>query len=450
MQTAPYTNKYYLVFASILILASIGLLNWWAPPSSDDFGYLLRDGISLEFLYNRYMSWSGRLVADALAAFWLGLGNHWSDAFNAFMLLALVWILSLLGQRLAGIKSWLPDARIILFIFILYWINNPKLGHTTIWIVGSANYLWTNVCLFGFALGFVGVLQTKRIHLWQGVLLSLFAVVAGCTNENTSVTVFVLLVLLTFNAWRQDLLTQQHKYWLALALLGLAIGIAALVLAPGDLIRAAHASNREWYDAPLDWRIWYHLVRRFPDSMAKYWEVALVLLIGGLVLRLSGNNKKLIWLLIAMACLANLIMVAAPPFPKRALQGGYIFMLAAAAIMAQQALQPGAIRYPRLLILTVTVCALQWLLSFGLMARAYYGTYQQHQVRVAILQSAAASGATEVQLPEFFFSKLLNSRDQFTTSIGSLGRYYGTNADISEYPVQGPYSKHQPPVPLGR
>src|SRR5690606_4744873 len=107
------------------------------------------------------------------------LDRPWvADAFNALALTALIWILAALGARLLALaQAWAPglatppasqavtgasrgvDAGALALVFALYWIANPDLGQTTFWIVGAANYLWTSVFNFGFALAFVTVLQ---------------------------------------------------------------------------------------------------------------------------------------------------------------------------------------------------------------------------------------------------------------------------------------------------
>ncbi|MFA7580516.1 DUF6056 family protein [Castellaniella sp.] len=503
-------SRIVLAGASLVILASAGLLNGLAPMSSDDYSYVMK-GVSWAAMRDHYMGWSGRLVADTLSSLVLGWGTHWADAVNTG---ALVWILATLGQRLAGKASWVPDARVLFFIFILYWVNNPKLGHTTFWIVGAANYLWTHAILFGFVLAFVaalqgtqqggqqatqlggrlgqrlGRLQGGQPHrpLWQGLALAVLGLAAGCTNENTAPTAWLLLAWLTWQARpgrqrarpadqariepasrpdiepaaRLDTNTESGPrpdipqgaartalawpvFWLAC----MALGMAVLLLSPGDLHRAAHPSNREWYDTALGWRIEYHLVRRFPDSMAKYWQAALVLLWGAACIRLPRPVARRIGLLVGLACIANLALVFAPPYPKRALQGGFMFMLLAVAVMGHQAVQPGALRRARLLALGLALCALQWLVSFGLLLRAYHGTALQDELRVALIQKGLAEQAPRIEIPKYYFSPLLNSRDQFDIFFNgeAMAAYYGTQAQIVEYPVTGPYDIEHPPAP---
>ncbi|MFA7438296.1 DUF6056 family protein [Castellaniella sp.] len=449
MTPAALPRTHLLTAVCLVILISAGVLNWLAPMSSDDYSYATK-GVSWDAIRGHYLGWSGRLVADTLSSLVLGWGSHWADAVNTLALLALVWILSTLGQHLAGKASWVPDPRVLLFVFILYWVNNPRLGHTTFWIVGAANYLWTHALLFGFALAFVAILQDEKKPLWKGLALAVLAVLAGCTNENTAPTAWLMLAWLGIQSERErpDGPPSLRAWgWPAFWLLCMAIGIAILVLSPGDLARAAHPSNREWYDAPLAWRIEYHLWRRFPDAMAKYWQAALVLLWGAACIRLPRAVIRRIGLLVALACIANLALVFAPAYPKRTLQGGFLFMLLAVAVMGHQAVQPGALRRPRLLALGLGLCALQWLVSFSLLVRAYYGTAQQDRLRVALIQQGIAKQAHRIDIPGYYFSPLLNSRDGFDTFFNqdAIAAYYGTQAEIVEHPVTGPYDVEHPP-----
>lgn len=123
-------------------------------------------------------------------------------------------------------------------------------------------------------------------------------------------------------------------------------------------------------------------------------------------------------------------------------------MLIAVAIMAYQACQPGAIKRTKLLVAGIAICALHWLLSFGLMARSFYSTSQQDQVRIAIIKDGIKNNLDHIEIPEYYFKRLLRSRDKFDVFFNgpAIAKYYGADAEITEYPVTGPYDSNMPPV----
>ncbi|MFT0532160.1 DUF6056 family protein [Castellaniella hirudinis] len=436
----------WLLPACIFVFCAGLVVNWLAPMSSDDYSYFLK-GVSWDAVWAHYNGWSGRLVADTLSSLVLGLGSHSADVFNALALTALVWVLSVLGLRLLGGVSWAPDARVFLLVFALYWVNNPQLGHTTFWIVGAANYLWTNVLNFGFALVFLAALQRQaagRRLTWAWALGGcVFAVIAGCTNENTALTTWLLLVFLAWRAWRGG----QRGAWPWVWLACMAAGVAVLVLAPGNGVRALVADNQEWYAEPLWWRVAYHLARRLPDSMMKYWEVYLLLLLGMACVRRPRDVGRWVAGLIGLAVLANLILVQAPAFPKRALQGGFMYALVAASLLGHYAVRAGTARWRVALGAGLGACALQWVVSYALVVRAYHGAAQQDAVRVALVRDAIESGQARVEIPQYYFSGMLNRRDGFDVFFNgaAMARYYGSEIQITEYPVQGPYRLGHPP-----
>ncbi|WP_146030654.1 DUF6056 family protein [Castellaniella caeni] len=448
------------MLAALAILVVAFVLNHFTPMVSDDYAFYLM-GVSWDTIKGMYMGWGGRLVANTLPNFILGLDQPWvADLFNSVALLALVWILTLLAVRIlalldaahpAALSVW-PDIRVLLLVFALYWIANPDLGQTTFWIVGAANYLWPSVFNFGFALAFVVLLQRKSCPWWQALLVCVLALPAGCSNENTGVVTWFLLACLAIRAWRQG----QRSLWPWVWLFFMGVGICILVLAPGNYAR--EASFQGWYDHPFWWRVMDHFVRRFPDAMFRYWEVFLALGVLVYVLKrdvgasdtgqLKGTMTGM-YLLLGMACLANAVLVLAPNIPKRALLGGFLYALLAFAMVAHRVFQSPRLAGAWWVTVLCVVCGVQWVLSFGLMLRAYHGTYLQDQVRVALVRQGIKDGAKHIEIPEYYFTWLLKSRDKFDVffSGGDMARYYGgAGVSISEYPVKGPYGAGRAPV----
>ncbi|WP_253820643.1 DUF6056 family protein [Alcaligenes faecalis] len=442
------SGAWAFTFVFSLTLIVTWVLYGLTPMISDDFSYANK-GISWAAIKFHYLNWSGRLVSDTLSSGMLNLAPRWLQAIlNTAALFSLIAILTALGAQLAD-RRFRPS--LLLLLFTLYWLVNPDLGQTTFWLVGAANYLWPNLFNFGFVLAFVWYLKKGQPSIGAAIAVCLLAVLAGSSNENTGIISWCLLAYLSLRHFqRTGSLNKWHLVWL----LCMGLGIAILVLAPGNQVRAQGFAH--WYDQPFLWRVWDHFSRRFPDAMLRYWGVILVMLFwrftAGPVPSLPA--RRAMWLLIGASLLANAILVLAPNIPKRALNGGLMYLLVALAIYGHDLLAQGqrTLAIQRSFLVTLGSCFTLWLVSSGLMLRSYHGTWEQDKVRRALLADAQEHQQHHVKLPKYFFLPTLRSRDHFDMHFDgqAMAQYYGTKAVINEYAVHHYYDLETgapPPAP---
>ncbi|HEY9280778.1 MAG TPA: DUF6056 family protein, partial [Eoetvoesiella sp.] len=350
--------------------------------------------------------------------------------FNAAAVIALITIIVRLP--LFGERKHTPFSTIAFFlIFCLYWVANPALGDTSLWLVGSANYLWTNVLSFLFLLFFIRETKSSNPGVIKTALLFLFGIIAGCTNENVGLTTFCLISFLTIAQFHAG-----HRQWrLVLYILGFGIGMAALLLAPGNMDRAQHFPD--WYALNLGEQLYIHFIKRFPDAMVQYWEVFLVLaLLIKFQPKLSKETRFYVILFVLASFIANAILMPAPAIPKRALSGGFIYLLIAASFVLYSFItQPGI--KTRVLKLITLVCGLHFCVSYALMHHAYQGTFEQAKIRENLIKQGIKNGDSHIEIPKFTFTQLLRKRERFDTYFNGsyMAKYYGTTAKISEYDV---------------
>ena len=470
-------SKLWSLAAIVVVFLLVFRLEYWTPMHSDDYSYLLK-GVSLHATLSHYLHWSGRLVADFVSSALLGLNSHFlTTAINAAAVVALAWAIACmpgcaLGRRAADTTDTGFHPTVFLLVFFLYWVANPAIGQTSLWIVGSANYLWTNLLLCLFLLGFLRELQRiaddaeqgkekgqtrelERNRTWPCLAgLCVLGLAAGCSNENTSLTVLVLIAFLAWRPWREG--RGARLWWLVLAF---AVGAAVLLLAPGNFERYQSTGYHEWQHMGLAIRAWDHLYRRFPNAMVQYWEafLALVLLMG-FGPRYGRDVRRYVGLFVAASFVANLVLLPAPHIPKRAMNGGLVFLLIAVSFAVQGFLakldEPGASRaasprrYARLPAVLTLVCGLHFAAIYGFMYYSYHATYVQAQVRRAIIRRGIADGRSHIKIPDFYFPALLRERHQFDRYFNAkaMARYYGTGATITQYKVRNPYSFSVPPV----
>ncbi|OWT63851.1 DUF6056 family protein [Candidimonas nitroreducens] len=467
-------SKLWSLAAIVVVFLLVFRLEYWTPMHSDDYFYFLK-GVSLHATLSHYLHWSGRLVADFVSSALLGLNSHFlTTAINAASVVALAWAIACmpgcaLGRRAAD-TGFHPT--VFLLVFFLYWVANPAIGQTSLWIVGSANYLWTNLLLCLFLLGFLRELRSiaddaeqgkekgqrqelERGRAWPRLAgLCVLGLAAGCSNENTSLTALVLTAFLAWRPWRER--RDARLWWLVLAF---AAGAAVLLLAPGNFERYQSMGYHEWRHMGLAIRSWDHLYRRFPNAMVQYWEAFLVLiLLIGIGPRCGRDVRRYVALFVAASFVANLVLLPAPHIPKRAMNGGLVFLLIAVSFAAYGFLAkmdgPGAWRTanprraPWLPAVLTLVCGLHFALIYGFMYYSYQATYIQAQVRDAIIRRGIGDGQSHIEIPDFYFPALLRERHRFDRFFNgrAMAHYYGTQATITQYKVRNPYSFSVPPV----
>lgn len=150
-------DKYLAPFFFLLIVYFAGIN---VPMHSDDYSYLLL-GTDLDAHIHHYLAWSGRFVADYVSGFLLGQLNYYVYTFlNSLALTTLLYTITLIPSIID--KTYKFNSFRFLCIAMMYWIANPNLGETSFWIVGSANYLWTNMFISIFLAYYFHILNKER------------------------------------------------------------------------------------------------------------------------------------------------------------------------------------------------------------------------------------------------------------------------------------------------
>ncbi|ECY5840192.1 hypothetical protein AVG05_23580, partial [Salmonella enterica subsp. enterica serovar Enteritidis] len=118
------------------------------------------------------------------------------------------------------------------------------MGQTTFWIVGAANYLWTNLFVVAWLFFFytITIKNSKAISPW----VALLSFMAGCSNESVSPFVSLISVLaIAYELWQNKSVSRNKIVYSLCAIAGSCV----LILSPGNFIRA---SGKEfWYGRPI-------------------------------------------------------------------------------------------------------------------------------------------------------------------------------------------------------
>ncbi len=421
-------NKSLLALVVFFLLFFV--INYFTPLHSDDYSYA-QFGLSLQRHITHYMTWSGRLIADFVSSLLLTIPGLLKVALNAMAPVLFIFLI---------VKAFFQDKesswKVYTLFFLLYWVGNPALGQTTFWIVGAANYLWTSL----FALLFI-VLTIRQSELYSKnvpfFIYGISAFLAGLTNENVSVTLSAFLFfIICWEKIRYQKLNKKFLYvWIFLIL-----GSAVLILSPGNFIRLGNNSYNIWKSYGLFEKIFRHIFQRMLVHQQKY---VYFYIFFGWTYYLAKKNKftlnqrkiDVCALMFILSLVVNLVMVASPQYPSRALMGGFIFLCLSYSAFLSGILdnQQPSKKFWTCLIVPLSV---YFVVAYGLIFNAYYGAKSQEAVRNSVIQTAKANGESEVLIDDFSFSKLLSSRHKFDTFYEekAMSEYYGINIKVKKDP----------------
>lgn len=273
----------------------------------------------VESQYKHYYIWGGRSVVHAIAQVLLFTDDAiWMDVINsiAFVGFILAMYFHITAKRVI-------NTSLLFIIFALTWILQPAFAETSLWITGSANYLWGTLIILLFLLPYRlyrnrAVSMGKQIIYFVTMLLG--GVVAGWTNENTAAA---MLIMIVFFILYYRYLHYSIPLWMYSGLLGATIGYIIMIAAPGNFARAEGTSISAFL-------ILYRTMT-YTQSFVNYLGVlnlgAVILMIIYLSFKTSKPLHVLPHLIIFFVGLfvSIYVMVASPGFPPRAWFGCITF-----------------------------------------------------------------------------------------------------------------------------
>lgn len=432
-----FMNKGFVLIAFLAIF----ILEWYTPIHSDDYRYALL-GLSFDAHLHHYLTWSGRVVADYTSALLLATESRFF--ISALTGLAGIAFCYFIVKAPDGTLKWKKhDALTFSLIFLTFWVANPNIGQTVFWVVGSANYLWTNL----FVAAWIGNLY--RIHTQREtktragmLLLGLFA---GCSNESVApLVVGFALLAIVYDLWQEKRLCRNKVAYFLSVLAGACI----LIFSPGNFIRAQGA-HKAWYEKSIVERVIIHLSERFFNHLALVWIAYVVLALLAVLLYMAKRNghrpSRLNLSMVVLMLLAGLgssfIMVASPSYPDRVMMSTFMFFLFALSFLLKEVLSADSklAHYGVYVITGLMAGVFIW--SFSLMYAAYTRVYQQDLVRVNIVNSQLSRHHKDFTIPDFHFLKMQNSGGHFGFFHDPLvyGRYFGAG-NVQKIKVPFDYS----------
>lgn len=442
-------NKNIIYVLAVLVSAVLAfVIHFFTPLHSDDFSYEMR-GLFLVKQWEHYLGWSGRLVANFVSPLILLIKNKALIAVvQSLGLMALLHYVSQLPEITSYKKSKYPNLITFTLISSLFWLFHPALGQAIFWITGSANYLWTNliICIY-----LVALLNYYYKDKFSYTLL-FWALIAGCSNENTAPIIigFTFLLLLS-----KAYIDKKIDLKLGITFILNTIGGAFLILSPGNQVRLNRLE--EWYG--IKWRS-LSLMEKINKFDSNYWEflkypviflISLYVIIYLLQpLKIFNKDKKIsfmgISIIFALGSYASdFMMFLSPQYPARSMSGAFVFLLIAIsfALYHIAKIADKNVKAKHL----YSACTFLLLFLFGKeyftkILPMYNNAFQQNKVQLAMMGEFKNQNLKDVKIPRIHFDSdypnriIFDRYEEPTTYAKYYGldkvAFYSFNFDISK------------------
>ena len=185
--------------------------------------------------WSLYLTWGGRILGQTLTQMFLWWGKDIFNLFNAFVGVILVTEIYWCANKGRVYLNFNPV--FICWIFFALWAFSFGFSTVFFWLTGACFYLWPTVFLLAFMIPYIkkyyyfNEQQGTTLHFKIGMFF--LGLVAGWGNEN-SVCWILLLIMIFLYSVRKDL---GKETWMYSGFVGLLIGYALLMFAPGNVAR---------------------------------------------------------------------------------------------------------------------------------------------------------------------------------------------------------------------
>ncbi|MEG0250069.1 MAG: DUF6056 family protein [Peptostreptococcus sp.] len=335
-------NKRNINYVSIiiftLVFVLIFFLNVNTPFVADDFNNMFVEGnvritnisqVISNQVY-RYYNTNGRVISHTIGGIILMFDKKIINIINSIgfcLLLYIVYRYTDLTESYGRIKHKkhkniidetrrkinLHNALFVLLAFLLIWRFTPTFGQDFLWVIGAANYMWTNIILLSVLIiaRKIAVLE-KPIEKTSFLLFTiLLSVIAGWTNENSVPAVLLILLYYIIKMYvdgNKDIISMVFIFFSMLS------GFLIMITAPGNFKRV------QFFNEPDELFLKYFLrLSKMNENFTKYFLILLLISIALVILaRFIHTGKSIeteVYLIAALVSFYAMIM--APTYPCR-------------------------------------------------------------------------------------------------------------------------------------
>lgn len=433
-----------LGIAAVMLLIGILFyaLNFYTPMFADDYSYsfsfLTRERIESVFQIvssqvGHYQIMNGRSVTHFLAQLFLMAGDRAFNYFNTFFFLILLVLAYL---HACGSLREFSLAKFSMAVMLVF-LSCPAFGQSFLWITGAANYLYGILIVLAFLLPYR--LQkngaSPGVHPFREMAAAtvylLLGVVAGWTNENTSVAMIVMIAGYIVY-YRLNAITIHA--WNITGGIGGVIGCVLVLSSPGTAMRLEAAGGSggiiSWLKRMVfyscDMMVYLRLpILLFAVLLCLYLHQKQGVLAGGGFMGLRTFLEECgVTPIYALGFLASIYsMIVSPQFPGRAWSGPvilFVITLIGFCSRVDSSEYTAAVGKRIALGFMVLLCAATYINAYFELKNVDAG----YRDRISAIETAIASGERSVEVPSIYG----------WTGYSCYGAGGDLSADSSEWP----------------
>ncbi len=272
--------------------------------------------------WSHYLTWGGRVFAHSIVQFFLWIGKPYFNVANTIVFVLLILVIINLAN------TWLKISRAALvWIFLSLNLFAACSVNTMIWLTGSCNYMWMSFVQLFFLTPYVKALRSHEAgnSALNVVIMIVLGLLAGASNEAGALVTIFLAVLMTVMCKAQGI----FRPWMLVGLIGLSIGFAFMILAPGNFARLYLTHPNYHFTA----EIFFTNLQEFFSRIVATDLIVLIPMFLYFFKRKSGqlNTSEILMILFAAGgFLVPTIMLFVPDFNLRIAMPSTVFTLVAA------------------------------------------------------------------------------------------------------------------------
>ena len=221
------------------------------------------------------------------------------------------------GKAILGgyLKNNIYKMGILLFIFFSLWNYTPFFGQDFLWVIGSANYMWTTVFVL-YAVLIARKIALYNVEIRSNLAFALYIFIfflAGSTNENT-VPGFIVIIMYYMYIMYKD--KSDNLILMVLLFISSITGYVLMITSPGNFVRTK--AFKESAKGAMKYLL---RVEHMNDMFVKYFIVVfIVALLLGILARVLDMSKKIESSVFIFAGITSYYsMIMSPTFPERAM-----------------------------------------------------------------------------------------------------------------------------------
>lgn len=322
----------FLLFLAVNFLCIL-IFNILTPYMSDELLQLdltyssFWDMVKAE--WHNYQTWNGRFIVQLIMRCFIA-GPKW--LFNICNSLCFLCLILLMYFNIDERKSY--DFVMLGLTSLFVWLYSVNFGQTILWLSGACNYLWGSAIILSMITLYRYKCKntaTVKHPVVLAVVLFFLGVASGWCNENTSGG-GLLLVLYTYISYRKaHKKKEKPRIWMLTGILGMLVGLAFMVLAPGNRVRSALVGESETHTGVMRYLARFLQINVCVEKYLFVMLCIIVIILAYKLFRRTGwkeINVPVVFAVCSIATSYALIMTVTPM--DRAYFGADVFMMIAA------------------------------------------------------------------------------------------------------------------------